>query len=755
MSKAPSWLRRQPGSRTVTALASLIFIAGCGGGGDEPQAQQAQVASADDRAQALQSSRSGGKVADLPRGSQQPVIQARTKPIVTVGKWQFKDLNNNGALDRYENWSLSPEARAADLVKQMTLEEKAGMLLINTLNAPAGTADLINANTLRYINDEKMTRFIFRSAVQVGGSVSPQRAAEFTNAVQQLAESTRLGIPVVFKSNARNHYDRNALQGINEPNGSFSQWPKEPGLAAIRDMKLIREFGETIGTEWAAIGLRGSYAYMADLATDPRWFRVHETFTEDADLGADIMKNLVKSWQGGPVNPKTKVAMTIKHFPGGGPALGGFDAHYSFGRWASYSGGLFEDHLKPFKAAIDAGVSAIMPYYSVPENLTYNGVKFDEVGFAFNKQAITDLLKGKLGHKGYVNSDTGIIGGRAWGLEHLTVPQQIAAAINAGTDVLSGFDQKQAIIDVVNAGLVSQARLDEAVQSLLKEQFALGLFENPYVDASQANDIVGKPEFLAKAMDAQRRSLTLLQNDGALPLRTPSAGAPVTLYTVNLNSTVLTDPAYGGYTVVTGDRTTANGNTRAPVTSNVDYVLLRVEVSNNSGAYRSNDPLTGANPAYINPKTGLTWGAQDPSGGDNRLNFGGAYPWEVNFLDFTRMSTAQSWRISPSLPDIQQTMAEANALGKKVILSIYFRQPYVLDEASGLRKANAIMANYGVSDTALMDVLTGKHKPEGKLPWALANKPEAIETQDPDAPGYAKRDTLFPFGHGLSYKKRH
>ncbi|KDB50709.1 hypothetical protein X805_36960 [Sphaerotilus natans subsp. natans DSM 6575] len=683
----------------------------------------------------------------------QPTLGVRTKAIITVGGYQFRDANGSGTLEPYEDWRLSVDQRAQDLVARMTVDEKAGMLLIDTLNAPVAPNTISSTNAERFINTEKMTRFIFRNAVQLDSTtlVSPQAAAEFTNAVQALAEATTLGIPVIFKSNARNHYDRTARQGINEPAGSFSQWPKEPGLAAIRDMDLIRDFGETIGSEWAAIGLRGAYAYMADTATEPRWFRVHEVFSEDADLNASIMTNLVSGMQGGPVTPATKVAMTIKHFPGGATAAGGLDAHYTFGKYASYSGGRFGDHLKPFKAAIDAGVSAIMPYYSVPQALSYGGITFEEVGFAFNRQAVTDLMKTQLGFKGYVNSDTGIVTQRAWGLENKTTQERIAAAINAGTDVLSGFSSKQTVIDVLNAGLVTTARLDEAVTSLLKEQFSLGLFENPYVDAAAANSIVGKPAFLAKALDAQRRSLTLLKNDAALPMRTPTATNPVRLYTINLNSDVVGSTTYGGYQVTTGDRTTANSNSRTAVPAGTDYALIRVEVSNTSSAYKSSDPLTGANPNYLNPRTGQTWGAQDTAGIDNGLSFGGAYPWEVDFLDFSRMATAQSWRISPSLPDIQATLSEAQAVGAKVILSIYFRQPYVLDSASGLRQADAIIANYGVSDTALMDVLTGKAKPQGKLPWALANKASAVAAQDPDAPGYAAADTLYPFGHGLTY----
>jgi beta-glucosidase len=239
----------------------------------------------------------------------------------------------------------------------MSLDEKAGMLLIDTLNAPAPGEGIDSTAAAGLVGDEKMTRFVFRNVVtsdpapqraaslgepggpgaprgtldrlgpgRPGGNpfasspVTPRQAAEFTNAVQELAERTRLGIPVVFKSNARNHYERQARGGINEAAGSMSEWPKEAGLAATRDMALIRTFAETMGQEWRAIGLRGMYGYMADLSTDPRWYRVHETFTEDADLCAEIMKVLVEGLQGGPVTPATNVAMTDQALPGRRPA---------------------------------------------------------------------------------------------------------------------------------------------------------------------------------------------------------------------------------------------------------------------------------------------------------------------------------------------------------------------------------------------------------------------------------------------------
>lgn len=692
---------------------------------------------------------------------EQPPITARSKPVLTVDGLRFKDANGNGRLDPYEDWRLPVEQRVADLVARMNLDEKAGMMLIDSLSADFG--GLAPANAVNFIRQQNMTRFVLRNAVTAtpdgkpgaglsGAQVTPRETAQFTNLVQEMCEASRLGIPAIFKSNARNHYERQARGGINEPAGSLSEWPKEAGLAATRDMGVIRQFAGAMGAEWNAIGLRAAYAYMADLSTEPRWHRVHETFTEDADLAAEIITNLVLGLQGGPVSRNTKVALTIKHFPGGGPQETGLDPHYTFGKRQVYPAGNFGYHLKPFKAAIDAGVSSIMPYYGVPIRVTYDGVAYDQIGMAFSKQIVTDLLRGKLGFTGYVNSDTGIINARAWGFENKTIPERVAAAINAGTDVLSGFNTKQTIIDLVKSGLVTAERVDTAVTRLLREQFALGLFENPYVDASLADSIVGRADFRAQAMDAQRKSIVLLKNqDGnALPLRTPTAAAPLKLYTLGLNAKIVGDAVYGGYTVTAGDRTEANGQTRAPVPAGTDYALIRVEISNPravTGTYASNDPATGG---LINSATGKSWGAADPNNIDKGLLFGGALPNEVSFLSFTTMAAAKSWQISPSLADIQGVLGEIGD-PKKVILSVYFRNPYVLDEASGVRKAGAILANFGVSDTALMDVLTGKARPQGKLPFALANNLEAVVNNDPDAPGYPEKDTLYPFGFGLSY----
>lgn len=686
------------------------------------------------------------------------MIAARAKHVITVEGLSFKDANSNGQLDPYEDWRLAPAERAADLIKRMTTEEKAGEMLIDTLNAEVGGGLPADAETL--IRDQHMTRFILRNSITAtpdgkpargfgGAQVTPRQAAEFTNAVQELAERTRLGIPVIFKSNARNHYERQARAGINEAAGSMSEWPKEAGLAATRDMETVRAFARAMGSEWNAVGLRGAYAYMADLATEPRWFRVHECFTEDADLAAQIIATLVTELQGGPINPATKVALTVKHFPGGGPQEYGLDPHYTFGKNQVYPAHNFANHLKPFRAAIAAGVSSIMPYYGVPINLTYDRVEYTQTGMAFSSQIVTDLLRTKLGFRGYVNSDTGIVTSRAWGFETKSIPERVAAAINAGTDVLSGFRTNATIVGLIKAGLVSMDRVDSAVTRLLVEQFALGLFENPYVDSARADVEVGRADFRAAGLEAQRQSIVLLQNDhdDVLPLKRSTAQMPVKVYTLGLNPGVVADSRYGSYNVVAGDARTGE---RVPVPSGCDYVIVRVEVTNPrevTGAYKSSDPATGG---QVNPATGKAWGAEDREALDDGIRFGGALPWEVGLISFSKMATAKSWQITPSLTDIQGVMREIGD-PRKVVLAVYFRQPYVLDEESGLRKVGALLGTFGVSDEALMDVLTGKAAPRGKMPFALAQSLAAVEANDPDAPGYPPGDTLFPFGFGLTF----
>jgi beta-glucosidase len=653
----------------------------------------------------------------------QPPIENRAVDLLHENQLIFKDLNKNNKLDGYEDWRLPVDKRIADLLSQMTLEEKVGMMLINTLNA--GEKGKMTDGAVDLIENQKMTRFIFRNTIKdnpvnsgpgngfVGTQITPFDAAQFMNAIQELSEHTRLGIPAMFKSNSRNHMEYDSRAGINVESGSFSAWPKESGLAATRDMELIADFAKIMAEEWNAIGLRGMYGYMADLSTEPRWYRVHETFTEDSELASNIITVLVKNLQGEKLNSKS-IALTIKHFPGGGPQEGGGDPHYDFGKNQVYPAGKFDYHLAPFKAAVDAGASSIMAYYGIPVAQPYMP---NTVGMAFSKGILTDLLRTKLGFSGYVNSDTGIIGGRAWGLEDKSVDEQILIALDAGTDILSGFSNNKQLLDLVKSGKLSESRVNLSVTRLLKEQFELGLFENPYVDPNRAAYVVGNPSFQRKADLAQRKSIVLLQNKMTLPLSQPKEQDTLRIFTMGMNTSMFKERAWSNYKVTSGDYNKATNETLPEISKETDFAIIRIQVITDGGSER---------------------------------RFGGANPDELNFLSFSEMAKSNSWKISPTLEDIQSIMETVGP--DKTILSIDFRQPYVLDEASGVLNAAGILATFGVSDAAVMDIIMGKFNPSGKLPFALAKTSSAIVEQDPDAPGYPEKDTLFPFGFGLSYK---
>ena len=674
-----------------------------------------------------------------------PSVEARSIELLYDEGLPFRDLNKNGRIDVYEDWRQPVEARVADLLSQMTLEEKAGMLMIDQLNADGGGQVPELADTL--INGAQMRRFIFRNTITnspseaghhpfFGAQLTPYETGQFTNAVQELCESTRLGIPALFKSNPRNHFEEGWMGGLDATVGAFSAWPKEAGLAATRDLDLIGEFARAVAREWVAVGIRGMYGYCIDLSTEPRWFRITETFAEDAGLVSEIATVLVKGIQGDELDHRS-VAVTMKHFPGGGPQEGGSDPHFPFGKHQTYPSDNFEYHLRPFIAAIEAGVSSIMPYYGVPVGQRYLP---NDVGMSFSKGIVTELLRERLGFEGNVNSDTAIATTMPWGVEDKSVGERVAMAINAGVDVLSGFSDHGQMLENINEGLISEERVDEAVTRLLTEQFKLGLFENPFVDSNRAGYILGDRITQLKAESAQRRAVVVLQNSNELlPLEMPSpkpqpnmfaalgmhtdgkqdepVSDPISkqIYVMGLDADVVGGPDWNEFEVVSGDYDAENGETRPPVPEGTDYAVIRVVVGNSSKVGGGFLPVPD--------------------------------PEELDLIAFSDMEASDSWVVRPSLADIEGVMSEIGA--ERTVLAVRFRQPFVLDAESGFRDAGAILSTFGVSDAALMDVLTGKVKPEAKLPFALAESAEAILRQDSDAPGYAEEDLLYPFGFGL------
>jgi beta-glucosidase len=646
----------------------------------------------------------------------QPELGAQTVQLLENKGFQFKDLNKNGNLDKYEDWRLPVEERVADLISQMTIEEKVGIMLINTIGmgnstgmgrltgandgqitselseqdvmrdrnfftgAPLPEPVLSIAGTTKSVNEFHMRHFILRV------NAPAKTMAEWSNNLQALAEKSRLGIPALVTSNPRNHVsiDRSAGVGLGET--AFSKWPGELGLAAMRDSALTREFAEIAAKEWSSVGLRKGYMYMADLATEPRWGRTEGTFGEDADLAAIMVRQITLGFQGEKLGPNS-VALTMKHFPGGGPQVDGQDPHFEWGQDQHYPGGMFDFHLKPFIAAIEAGTSAIMPYYAKPIN-----TEFEEVGFAYNKGAITDLLRGKLGFKGIINSDTGPIDMMPWGFENLTVPERYQKMVLAGVDLFSGISDPTKLLETIKMGLISEERIDESVARLLKEKFELGIFENPFVDVEKAVSVTGNPEFQEKANLAHRKSVVLLRNDkSVLPLQ-PKTKVYFEKYMVS------------------------RGN-------NDPHIVVVPEQNNWDIEFVTSPQKADVVVLWLIPNTGGL---------------------------FSSRGTEIEIELSKNNIDVEYV--NKIKIQKPTVIGVNFSNPWVISEIDN-GDLNSVLATFGTTTDAFLDVLTGKFNPTGKLPFSIPASREAVLNNKSDVPGYMEPEgyAVFSFNDGISY----
>jgi beta-glucosidase len=431
-------------------------------------------------------------------------------------------------MEPYRDPARPVAERIEDLFSRMTLEEKAG-LLFHSILIPGPNGSVTEGPTgmraqepaTAYISGRLMSHFNL-------AAVMPARAlAEWHNRVQQLAQETRLGIPVTLSSDPRHGF---ANLGAAFAAGAFSQWPEAIGFGAIGDEKLVEHFGDVVRREYLAVGLRVALHPQADLATEPRWARIAGTFGEDAELAGRLVAAYIRGLRGGEHLGPESVAAMVKHFPGGGPQLDGEDPHFAYGREQVYPGDNFDYHLVPFVAALAAGVTQVMPYYGMPV-----GTSFEEVGFGFNRGIITGLLREKYGFDGIVCTDWALVTdhvvfgepypGRAWGIEHLSREDRVLKIFEAGCDQLGGEACPEVVVALVTSGRLAVERVDVSVRRLLREKFVLGLFDNPFVDPDEADRFVGNAELRGDGFSAQQRSCTLLKNGGesdagaVLPLR--------------------------------------------------------------------------------------------------------------------------------------------------------------------------------------------------------------------------------------------
>ncbi|MDG1506462.1 MAG: glycoside hydrolase family 3 N-terminal domain-containing protein [Luminiphilus sp.] len=439
--------------------------------------------------------------------------QSSVAAPISVSGQDFRDLNRNGSVDPYEDYRVATADRVENLLSQMTLEEKVGQMFhppvliepdplfrvfLEAMNAGTSIEELISRKSLTHFN--------------FYGGATPQNIAKRLNELQRVAERTRLGIPLSISSDPVHEVPRGG--GIASFTlGGVSKWPSQLGFAAGRDANMLETFGKIAAAEYRAMGFSTALHPMSDMATEPRWARNFGTFGSNAELSAEMTVAYMKGFQGESLGNQSVMTM-VKHFPGGGPQLDGLDPHLKSGESQVYPGHNFDYHLAPFIAAIENDMRVVMPYYGIP-----TGQTDEDVAMAFNRYILTDLLRDKLGFEGVICTDWGVITGRIWGVEPLTVEERYLKSIEAGVDQYGGESEPEYIVNLVNQGVISKARIDESVRRILKNKFDLGLFESPFVDESAVEEAVNLPQHVALGMTAQRNAVVLLDNgSSALPL---------------------------------------------------------------------------------------------------------------------------------------------------------------------------------------------------------------------------------------------
>ena len=611
----------------------------------------------------------------------QPALQARVKEIIEVDGYQFKDLNDNGELDAYEDWRLSPEERAENLLSLMTAEQKAAQMVHLTLVTKKDSWFSKNnvgfALVYEYIfepeeDDEEEDE---EESDEAQTTLSSARnAAMRTNEIQELSESSELGIPVIFSMDT-------------EAGAAFVKdatfLPDEINQGAAGDAELVTRLNEVLKEELMAVGVRMALSPDADLITDPRWGRNQECYSEDVETVETMIATAVKALQGENGLDEHSVMATVKHFPGAGAQTDGVD-----GSPLTISEDSIDLHLAGFRAAIEAGVAAVMPYgYSTVPYLGGDAVDNSADQIA---AVMTDLLRGELGYEGIIQTD--------WGLNFV-------GAANAGADVLGGAGVRSTaqLVDGVD-----EALLTDACRRILIAKFQLGLFENPYVDEDAAEAIIGSEAHKAVAKEAAAKSFTLVKYENAASLAGQSfivAGELASdVRCLNSGWTAKEPVEIAGTSILAALQEKAGAD-------NVTYITSVGEVPAD---------LNGVTAVVV---VGEKSGTHDPAWGAATLEFPQEQVELINALD---------------------------KAGANVVAVVVMNRAYVLTPIAEAADSVLVVYRPGVTcgAEAVADCLFGETAITGRLPFQIPASMEQVLAQREDMPKDIE-NPLYEYGFGI------
>ena len=694
-----------------------------------------------------------------------PDITTVARPVLEADGLYFKDIDGTGTISAVNDWRVPSEERAAAYVKQMTVDEKIAQLFISDWRMgpkypsarlgdhvpvpdESGCVDEAEVHQKTIFGEQHLPgtsvliKEWFARHTILRENASPEDLADYLNQLQAIAEECERFVPVQAASNSRNE-NGEIVFGMNDAGGIFPTWPGTLGIAAAvkgNGIEVADKWAEATRESWEACNLRKGYMYMVDCMTDPRWQRSYGTFGEDPALISEIAEHIIPHIQGSDdgVTPNG-VAMTTKHFPGGGPRENGFDPHYAAGQWNVYAipGSLEKYHMPGFRAAAAKNTSSIMPYYSKPsaeksfvqKDADGNDIRFDPYGFAYNRAFIHDILRGQMGFKGYINSDTGIVHNMKWGVEMLDEAERIGFAVNnAGVDLISGlydnafgreayerarngYYDSHTLPEGFTPDMVTLTDevIDRAVTRTLTKMFRLGMFEDTYRDANAAREIVASSRYWTDAEKAHRQSVVLLKNDGTLPLNATGRKVYVEAFKKDPSQGEQATRALRG--MIAQDAVLTDDYTEA------DVAVLFVNPS--SGDYFT------ATAGYL--ELDICEGKSVPNV-DERCR-----PMAETHLETTLSGVGR----------IAEIAAAVHARGGKVISNINFPLAWLVGNVE--RHADALLAGFETYPAATLDVIFGRFAPTGKLPITLprndavlAVNADGVCISPNDVPGYDK-----------------
>lgn len=696
-----------------------------------------------------------------------PVIGVTEKDAVFADGLYFRDNNGDGKLHIYNDWRKSPEERAKALAKELSTDEKIGLLFLSSWKMgmeqedrefvdetglldekPVEEGSSIFAVTSTEGTTDMIRKWGVRSFI-LRSNPKPEELADWINEMNSVAEQSEHFIPVLVVSNSRNE-NGEVVFGMNDAAGVFATWPGTLGIAAAvkgtGDFGIIDDFAECIRQEWNACGLKKGYMYMADCMTDPRWQRTYGTFGEDPALITRIFERLIPGIQGSENGVTAEgVGMTVKHFPGGGARENGFDPHYRQGQWNVYQtpDSLRKYHLPAFYTAVDKKAASIMPYYAKPakekscEQYGPDGKPIDwvPVGFAFNRTFIQDMLRDQMGFEGYVNSDSGIVQMMAWGVEELEVCERVALAVNAGVDIISGSYDLKSAREAFERGqngyyttqghqvpegytaaeiTLTEAALTKAAERTLREKFALGLFENPYRSPKKAAETVETKKHWEAAFVIHRKSVVLLKNDGTLPLTAEKLSGK-TVYVKCFQRTA-------------EHADEASGNLRTQLKADPDIIL--------TDDYRKADYAL----LFLSPSSGEYFNATK-----GYLELDICEGKQVCDVD-EEGRPAEGTHEETTLADAGMIAEIAEAVhenGGHVISNVNFTLAWEVGNVE--KHSDVLLAGFDTYPSATMDVVRGRCQPVGRMPMTLPKDDSVIAVNEQgvcvspnDVPGYDK-----------------